>query len=98
MNGTSQALNAVIAMLEDRPALFKELLRAPGSNVKDLTSAEQRLRRAMCRYAATQIKVGLMQTLHVLPPDSGPEYQEGFLNGVRAIEGVFEALAKTLEK
>jgi hypothetical protein len=93
----STALNAVIAMLEDRPALFKELLRAPESNVRDITAVEARLRRAVNRYAATQMRTGLMKSLHVTPP-SGEQDQVAFFAGVRATEEVFETLAETLDE
>lgn len=90
----STALNAVIAMLEDRPKLFKELLRAPDSNITDITAIECRLRRAVNRYAATQIRAGLMKTLRVTGEGHGPE----FVDGVRAIEEVFEQLEHELEQ
>ncbi|TSA40104.1 hypothetical protein D4R30_00195 [archaeon] len=89
------ALNAVIAMLEDRPALFKQLLRAPDSDVKNLTAVEARLRKAVNRYAATQVRAGLMQTLHVTPSDL--QSQEYFFAGVRNTEAIFETLAEKLE-
>ena len=99
--GINSALNAVIAMLEDRPALFKELLRAPGSDVRNLTAVELRLRAAVKKYAATQIRTGLTQSLHVVPPiadDDSGEQTQSFYAGVRATEEVFERLVVSLDE
>jgi hypothetical protein len=53
-------------------------------------------------YAATKIRIGLMDTLHVgAGPDSDrtpPEKAPHFFAGVRAVENVFENLVDTLEK
>lgn len=96
--GVNRALNAVIAMLEDRPKLFKELLRAPGSDVQNATEVETRLRQAIDRYAATQIRTGLMRTLHVMTPgEPAGEVKQVFFDGVRAVEEVFETLADELD-
>jgi hypothetical protein len=93
----NHALNAVIALLEDRPAQFKELLRAPESNVQNISEVRARLQTALSRYAATQIRGGLIAALHVTPDGYDETGARIFFEGVRATEEVFETLARRLE-
>ena len=103
------ALNATIALIENRPEQFKEMLRAPASDVKDLPAVRARLDKALNFYAATKIRVGLMDSLHLTPPESLhvdnrsdiPEcadlQSEAYYAGVRAAEKIFETLIAALE-
>ena len=56
-------LNATIALIENRPAHFKEMLRDPMSDVKDISLVYTRLIRSDY-YAATKIRLALMAALH----------------------------------
>lgn len=107
-------INATIALIEDRPEQFKEMLRYHTSDVKDLPAVRRRLYKALNFFSATKIRWALMQTLHLdmpvtlLPEDpmrdtfSSEELnaatREAFFSGVCAAEKVFESLVKELEE
>lgn len=104
------ALNATIALIENRPAQFREMLREPSSDVKNIPPVVARMTQALDFYGATKIRAGLMQTLHVQPHTEAvagliendaepPEiYDAGFLDGVRQVEKIFEQIVEQLEK
>jgi len=54
------ALNATIALIENRPAQFREMLREPTSDVKNISPVYSRMIRSLDFYAATKIRIALM--------------------------------------
>jgi hypothetical protein len=99
------ALNATIALIQNRTEYFKELLRDPGSDVRDISAVRVRLNKALEFHGATVIRGALMETLHLAPaPPKGLDseasdlYTEAFYAGVRAVEAKFEDLVGKLEK
>ena len=63
------ALNATIALIENRPAQFREMLREPTSDVKNISPVYSRMIRSLDFYAATKIRIALMAALHVQPTE-----------------------------
>jgi hypothetical protein len=93
-------INATIALIEDRPEQFKEMLRAVTSDVKDIGAVRIRLNRALNFYAATKIRWALMNTLHIEPnkaENMDSVCREAFFAGVCAVEKLFEDLLAELE-
>ena len=92
------ALNATIALIENRPAQFREMLREPTSDVKNISPVYARMMRSLDFYAATKIRFALMAALHIQPPDfKTTEYDQAFFEGVSAVEKVFEGVLNGLE-
>ena len=63
------ALNATIALIENRPAQFREMLREPTSDVKNISPVYSRMVRSLDFYAATKIRIALMAALHAQPTE-----------------------------
>lgn len=92
-------INATIALIEDRPEQFKEMLRSITSDVTDIGASRARLNKALNFYAATKIRWALMTSLQLEPtgnPDSA--CREYFFAGIRSVEKVFEDLLQELEQ
>jgi hypothetical protein len=89
-------MNAVIAMLEDRTALAKELLRAPDSDVKNIPEIQLRLQDAVNKQVAKGLRDVLRQALATQPGKDTID-REAFYEGVVAVEELLEAEAETLE-
>lgn len=93
-----KAMNAVIALLENRPAVAKEIFRAPESDVKDIGDLELKLEVAVNHRVAKEISESLMATLRLEPPKAyDSRDREVFYEGVRAVEQVFENLVQELQ-
>lgn len=94
------ALNATIALIENRPAQFREMLREPSSDVKSISPVYTRLKQALDFYAATKMRAALMASLHVQPPENveGLSRTDIFFTGVRAVETIFESMIASLEE
>ena len=104
------ALNATIALIENRPAQFREMLREPTSDVKNISPVYSRMIRSLDFYAATKIRIALMAALHVQPteeqltacPDyakaTRADFERSFFDGVTAVEKVFEGILNLLEE
>lgn len=90
------AMNAVIALLENRPAVAKEIFRQPGSDV-DISTLTARLNSAIDRRLANELRHALMATLSIQPEGLNGSNRDSFYAGVRAVEEKFEKLASTLE-
>jgi hypothetical protein len=109
----NSALNATIALIENRPAQFREMLREPTSDVKNISPVYSRMIRSLDFYAATKIRIALMAALHVQPTEeqlkawdelvaSGvkitrADYERIFFEGVTSVEKVFEGILNILE-
>jgi hypothetical protein len=95
------ALNATIALIENRPAQFREMLREPSSDVKNISPVYARLSRSLDFYAATKIRTVLMAALHLAPQYArpfDPHYEDGYYDGIVAIEKLFEDVLTKLEE
>jgi hypothetical protein len=91
------ALNATIALIENRPAQFREMLREPTSDVKNISPVYSRMIRSL-------------DFLHVQPteeqltacPDytkaTRADFERSFFDGVTAVEKVFEGILNMLEE
>ena len=93
-------INATIALIEDRPEQFKEMLRSITSDVKDIGAARARLTRALNFYAATKIRWALMSTLQIEPNKAENmdwACREAFFAGVCSVEKLLENLLLELE-
>jgi hypothetical protein len=93
----NKAMNAVIALIEERPRLARELLREPTSDVNNVPEVINRLRQALRKYAANEIRKVLIECLRTecpLPADQDSAYFEG----VRKVEELFEAHIEELEQ
>lgn len=94
-------MNAVIALIENRPEQFKEMLRVPSSDVKDISSTYSRLLKAMDMYAATKLRGFLMMSLHIQVPsdikDKGPDFEAAYIAGIRSVEDVCAGVISILE-
>lgn len=93
----NKAINAVIAVIEERPEVAKGILREPTSDVKSIPEVLNRLRTALNKYAAGEIRQGLLEALHVEPDRDAESHPDTFYSGVRAVETVFEQRIFDLE-
>ena len=101
------ALNATVALIEGRIDTAREILRDPGSDVKNVPEILARLDRAVDRVAAKTLRVALTRSLAAQPrpPSTSDEegsvtynfYVEGFYTGVAAVEAILEDIASSLE-
>lgn len=96
----NSALNAVIALLEGRPSVAKDILRNPLSDIKNVPEVLTRLNSALDRHTAAQVRKALIECLRI-QPDSTVEFpleeRDAFFQGVRAVEELFEKLVAELE-
>jgi len=108
------ALNATIALIENRPAQFREMLREPTSDVKNISPVYTRMIRSLDFYAATKIRIALMAALHVQPAEeqlkawddlvnssaklTRADYERVYFDGVTSVEKVFEGILNMLEE
>jgi hypothetical protein len=97
----NKAMNVVIAVIEERPGVAKDILRHPTSDVKNVPEVLNRLQQAVRKNAANEIRQGLMNCLHIQPRRTSGEFSEEetnmFFHGVRAVEDLFESLITELE-
>lgn len=94
------ALNATVALIEGRTDIAKELIRAPGSDVKDVPAIVARLDRAVAKTAARALRNALLRTLAIRPDPltlANATSEEAFYLGVNATELVLEKAAENLE-
>jgi len=92
----NKAMNAVIAMLEGRLSIAKEMLRAPDSDIKNIPDVRIRLQLAVDKQSAKQIRDLLSHCL-ALEPSKDTIDREAFFEGVVAVESVLEAAVVHLE-
>jgi phage-related protein len=89
------AMNAVIAAIEGRTDLVKEIFRDPNSDIKSIPEVVYRLQKAIDRNMAKGIRHALMQTLTIQPPEN--KDKDAFFTGVAAVEEYFDKVATGLE-
>jgi hypothetical protein len=95
----NNGINAVIALLEDRPAAAKEFLRAPTSDVQNISGVMIRLDQAARKNAAKEIREILKQAMSIQPSDDkNPDQIEAFYEGVTSMEYLLEMVASDLER
>lgn len=100
--GMNAALNATVALIEGRTDIAKEIIRSPGSDVKDVPSIMWRLERAVNRAAAKALRNALVRTLVVTPDpkllakQSSPE--EIYYMGATAVEKILDNVVDELER
>jgi hypothetical protein len=98
ISGMNSALNACISLIEGRTDIAKEIIRAPGSDVKNVPEILARLEQAVNRTAAKAIRNVLVRTLSVKPPAFHMESQEeAFFIGVTSIESILDQAVDELE-
>jgi hypothetical protein len=99
-------LNATVALIEGRTELAKEILRGPGSDVRNVPEILARLDRAVNGVAAKTLRAALLRSLSAQPDPrrSGVEldeysmYEQGFYTGVARVEAILEDIASSLEQ
>src|SRR3569833_1012916 len=101
----NSALNATVALIEGRTQLAKEILRGPGSDVKNVPKILARLDHAVSKASAQTLRTALRRTLAAQPrpmaqneeSEEYAKYEEGFYEGVAFVEAVIESIAEQLE-
>jgi hypothetical protein len=97
------ALNATVALIEGRTILAKEILRSPGSDVKNVPEILARLDRAVNRSTIKTLHSALRTILSVQPPPKPADltdddlYEYAFYMGVAMVEKVLEYAVDDLE-
>jgi len=94
----NEVINAVIALIEDRPHNARQILRAPGVNVP-ISAVQARLNVAVeNREKKAKIEVlkeVLRRSLRAQPKEK--ETSEAFFEGVSHVESIAEVLLGELE-
>lgn len=99
------ALNAAVALIEGRTDIAREIIRGPGSDVKNVPEIMARLNRAVDRAAAKAMRNTLLNALAIQLPstigkkkvESGSFVEEAFYEGVKAVEDIVEKAIADLE-
>lgn len=87
----NNSMNSVIALLEGRPALAKDILRRPTSDVTNVPEVMSRLDRAVNKRVAKELKVILMDLMRLQAPTNyTTDACEYFYEGVAAVEAQLE--------
>ena len=85
------AMNAVLAILEDRAELARDILRSPNSDITDINTVMTRVYMAVDKEAINAIKQVLRAALTLQPPDSMTSVEkEAFYQGIKAIEELLD--------
>ena len=98
--GMNAALNATVALIEGRTDIAKEIVRSPGSDVKNVPDIMARLDRAVNRAAAKALRNALVRTLAVTAPiwlNNSSDPEEIFYMGVNAVEKVLDDVVAELD-
>ncbi len=102
--GMNSAMNACVALIEGRTDIAKEIIRAPGSDIRNVPEILARLDQAVNKTAAKALRNALVRTLPIQPDmkairsgktEITPE--ECFFLGVTAVERVLEQVIFELE-
>lgn len=93
----NKLLNAMIALIENRPEVARTLLRSPDMKAFSIGEVQSRLHAALDRAKAGAIIEALRQVMHqslrltgTLDPGATEQQQEAFLKGVAAVESILE--------
>jgi predicted dinucleotide-utilizing enzyme len=98
----NKAINSVVALIEGRTDIAKEIFRDPTSDVSNIPDVMARLDAAVEKAAAKAIRNGLIRALAIRPDVKispnvlSPE--RAFYDGVNAMEKLFGDIAFTLER
>jgi hypothetical protein len=92
----NKAMNAVIAMLDGRLRVAKEMLRAPDSDVKNIPEVQMRLQLALDKQVAKRLR-GVLNCALAIEPTQDTIDRQAFYEGVVAVEGLLEGEAERLE-
>jgi N-methylhydantoinase A/oxoprolinase/acetone carboxylase beta subunit len=106
----NKAVNAVIALVENRTDIAKEIFREPGSDIKNIPAITARLDRAVEKAAATAMRNALKRSLAVqlqeprlkhfmkmAGTDTQGAVESAFYEGVDAIERLFEGIVLEMD-
>lgn len=106
----NKAVNAVIALVENRTDIAKEIFRGPGSDVKNIPAIMTRLDQAVEKAAATAMRNALKRSLAVqlsetrlkhfvktAGTDTQGAIEAAFYEGVDEIERLFEKIVMEMD-
>ena len=99
---SNQLINAVIALVEDRPKDAREMLRSPGSKIS-VSEVQNRLAFALRNRenaaAIAALKGIIRATLRMDPPSNGKDtiYREAYLEGVAEVERIIDNAISELQ-
>lgn len=104
ISGMNKSLNAVIALIEGRVDIAKEIIREPDSDVENVPEVLARLDRAVNKTVAKAMRNVLVRSLSVQPPSDSISdsitrsvIAEAFYLGVTEVEKIFEKAIEELE-
>lgn len=100
----NKALNAVIALVENKPDIARAYFRDPNSDILNVGEATARLYSALDHRFAIELRMLLVKLLEAEPssmtklkPETKGPYIDGFYDGVRQVEQMIERLLVKLE-
>jgi hypothetical protein len=86
----NNAMNAVIAMLENKPEVAREIFRAPESDIENISDVQAKLYEAVRVLFVKQIKAILKETPKIQSPYNDMALNEAFFAGVDKVETELE--------
>src|SRR6266568_1904207 len=91
----NKVLNALLALIEERPEIARSLLRHPDVPVLDVGTIQGRIAMALDKakaFAVSQAVRGILSETLSLPLPIDPHDKEIFLQGVTAVETKLEQI------